>query len=77
MPCNRGTLWLEGLMMKLDFEWDDEKAKENERKHKVDFEEASPSLVIHSHSLSKTPIIQLRNRAISTWAVLRAGEFWS
>jgi uncharacterized DUF497 family protein len=27
-------------MMKLDFEWDDEKAKENKRKHKVDFEEA-------------------------------------
>lgn len=26
--------------MKLDFEWDDEKAKENKRKHKVDFEEA-------------------------------------
>lgn len=26
--------------MKLEFEWDDEKAKENKRKHKVDFEEA-------------------------------------
>jgi uncharacterized protein len=54
-------------MITVDFEWDDEKAKENKRKHKIDFEEAITvfsdpfSLTIEDpdHSIEETRYIDL------------------
>ena len=34
------TLWFKGAIMKLRFEWDEENAKANLKKHRVGFDEA-------------------------------------
>lgn len=35
------TLWLKGTTVTLNFEWDEDKASENYRKHKVSFVEGT------------------------------------
>lgn len=35
------TVWFKGAIMKLKFEWDEEKAKANLKKHRVSFDEAT------------------------------------
>ena len=62
--------------MKLSFEWDEEKAKANLKKHRVGFDEAATvftdsfSLTIHD------PDPQRMSNGISTSALLTKVECW-
>src|SRR3989338_2133823 len=44
-------VWFKGAIMKLNFEWDGEKAKKNLKKHKVSFDEAT-AVFIHPFSIT-------------------------
>jgi len=63
--------------MEWTFEWDEEKAKENLKKHRVSFEEAKT--VFSAPFLWTFPdpqnILILRN-AISTAVILQKAAFW-
>jgi uncharacterized DUF497 family protein len=50
--------------MGLTFEWDEEKSKNNFKKHTVTFEEAKTVLMIHLQSLLMIRIIQIKRRDI-------------
>jgi uncharacterized DUF497 family protein len=65
-----------GVALRLSFEWDEEKAKENYRKHEVSFEEGSTVLSDPSLSRLTTPTIRRMSDAILISVVLKRVASW-
>jgi uncharacterized DUF497 family protein len=62
--------------MKLHFEWDDEKAKANFKKHRVGFDEATTVLPIPFQLPSPTPGTQQRNSVTLTLGIPTRDVCW-
>jgi len=62
--------------MKLRFEWDEEKANANLKKHKVDFDEATTVFTDPFSITIEDPATQWMNNGILTSAVLPQIVCW-